>query len=120
MPYPYYFLHAGLWLCALKVKKMETRSDGNTICLALSYRLFDLDWKKCLILHNVDGNLRVVETAREEWDHGKLDEENREVQMFLEDVSRHRLDEVNTYRPAMHNGIAQWMLDAERAFQNKK
>lgn len=84
--YPYHYYHNQQVLGALKIFEMRNQSDEKKglLCFALNYNLFCLPWKMCIIVHRTaNGEVMASLTSREDWDRGKLESQNREVQMFL-------------------------------------
>jgi len=119
IPHPYHYLHKDAWLCALKIHKMETLSDEDSMMMALNYNLFCLPWKMCLMLHDAGEGLMAFLTSREEWEHGKVSAANREVQMFLR-VSKERLVPAELMKLGMDSKLSDWVDAATSVYQRKK
>jgi hypothetical protein len=119
IPWPYHHLHEEEWLCALKIYDMKTMETEHSRTFALNYNLFCLDWRMCVILHEVSDGLMAFLTSREEWERGQLSSRNREVQMFLE-VSLERSVPVGLMYPGLCEGVRGWMDAAVTTFRRKR
>lgn len=112
--YPYYFIRDGV-LCALKRFQHQ-----DSTSFALNYDLFCLDWKTCILLHELDGHSFVYVTTRKEWeDNGTVGERNREVQMFL-GASNFQRFEVDTLLLVMSSVYRQWLTHSIAECNRKK
>lgn len=112
--YPYHFIRNGV-LCALKRFQHQASTS-----FALNYDLFCLDWKTCILLHELDGQPFVYVTTRKEWEeNGTVGEQNREVQIFL-GASNFQRFEVDTLRPIMAPAYSQWLTHSIAECDRKK
>ena len=119
IPYPYHFLHQDEWLCALKIKKMETLSDDESMMVALNYNLFTLPWKMCLMLHDDGEGLMAFLTSRQEWERGEVTAANREVQMFLR-VSKERMVPAMLMSLGLVSPVNDWVQAATCTYLSKR
>jgi hypothetical protein len=119
IPYPYHYLHKDAWLCALKIHKMNTMSDDESLMFALNYNLFCLPWKLAVILHDSGDGLQVFMASREEWDRGEVGVQNREVQMFLR-ISKERPVPVSLFKLGVDSGVSDWIDAATNSFEKKR
>jgi hypothetical protein len=120
IPYPYNYL-CGDALCVLKNHRMRMKSDESSRTFALTYNLFCLPWRTCLVMHMPDGAAGpvVAFTGRKEWEEGELNAHNQEVQMFLK-VKEESMVPAEFLGGVMDKGVESWMRDCEWEMRRKR
>jgi hypothetical protein len=118
--YPCHYISDGEVLCSLKQFQMNNRSDDSVRSYALNHRLFETDWKICVILNETEKDIIAYITSRAEWDRGEIAAiRGFELQVFLP-VSKERGIAVRLMRNLVAPPIWKWMTDCIAIIRRKK
>jgi hypothetical protein len=118
--YPCHYMSAGGVLCGLRQFQMLNRSNDNERTYALNHRMFEYDWKICVILNETEKDIMAYITSRAEWERGEITAiRGLELQVFLP-VPNERGIAVRLMRNFVTPQIWKWMTDCVAIIKRKK